>query len=142
MTGPQRRENKTHVCPCWVGNREARARPLRVVTFTMLQVTQPHAAHAHTLRSQLELSRRLEGFRSRWRTLEECMYFNARITCCAVGHNTQEVHFTPPVLIFPPKRKIYVLTDFIFFSQASGMEHRLVVLVEGGGGVEVRRFER
>lgn len=33
---------------------------------------------SHTLRSQLALRSRLEGFRSRCRTLAECMAFNAR----------------------------------------------------------------
>lgn len=32
------------------------------------------------LRSQLELSRRFEGFRSRCSTLAECMYLRARST--------------------------------------------------------------
>lgn len=40
-----------------------------------------HRRSTGTLRSQLELSSRLDGFRSRWRTLDECMYFNARRTC-------------------------------------------------------------
>lgn len=39
------------------------------------------ACALRTLRSQLELRSRLEGLRSRCRTLAECMYLSARSTC-------------------------------------------------------------
>lgn len=61
------------------------ARYHRVATYSVMnpelssvELALRASPKSQTLRSQFALRRRLEGFKSRWRTLAECIAFKAR----------------------------------------------------------------